>query len=120
MSTSSYSEASHAPTPIDDSNYDPHALPSYLSPLELQNLCECMDNITELKILATPHPQLYQQIAHFQSLDCTIQHLEHLLQKEQGELHKVFPILEVERVTEVLALLIVQKKVERYKPYQVY
>ena len=60
MSTSSYSEVSCALTPIDNSDYDPHVLPSYLSPLELQNLCECMDDIINLEILATPHPQLYQ------------------------------------------------------------
>ena len=30
-----HSEISHAPTPIDNSDYYPHALPSYLSRLEL-------------------------------------------------------------------------------------
>ena len=120
MSTSFYSEISHASTPIDDSDYDPHALPSYLSPLKLQYLCECANNITKLKILATPHPQLHWWITHFQYINHTIQHLKHLLQKEQEELHKVFSMLEVEGVTKVLAPLIIRKRVKWYKSYQVY
>ena len=77
-------------------------IPCLLS-LELWNLCECADNVTKLEVLATPRPQLYQQIAHLQALDCTIWHLEHLVQKEQKELHEVFSVLEVEEITKVLA-----------------
>ena len=76
--------------------------------------------MTKLKVLATPHPQLYQWIAHFQALDHTIWHLEHLVQEEQEELHEVFSVLEVKGITEVLAPLIFCKRVEWYKPYQVY
>ena len=60
MSTSSYSDASPAPSSTGTSDHDPLTLPPFLSPLELQNLCESADNVTELEILATPHPQLYQ------------------------------------------------------------
>ena len=120
MSTLSCSDTSPAPSSIGYSDYNPHTLPPFLSPLELQNLCECANNMTELEVLATPHPQLYQQITHFQALDCTIRCLEHLVQKEQEELHKVFSVLEVEGITKFLAPLIVYKQVEQYKPYQVY
>ena len=117
MSTLSCSDTSPAPSSIGYSDYNPHTLPPFLSPLELQNLCECANDMTEFEVLATPHPQLYQQITHFQALDCTIQCLEHLVQKEQEELHKVFSVLEVEGITKVLAPLIVYKQ---DKPYQVY
>ena len=120
MSTSSYSDNSFAPSPIDNSDYDPHTLPPFLSPFKLQNLCDTTDDITKLEVLANPHPQLYQWIAHFQSLNQTIRQLECLLQKEQEELHEVFSVLEMEGITEVLAPLIVHKRVKRYKPYQVY
>ena len=120
MSTSSCSDNSFAPSPIDNSDYDPHMLPPFLSPLKLKNLCDSTDDVTELEILANPHPWLYQQIAHFQSLDWTIQCLERLLQKEQEKLHEVFSVLEREGITELLVPLIVHKRVERYKPYQVY
>ena len=66
------------------------------------------------------HLQLYQKITHFQALHSTIWRLEHLVQKEQEELHEVLSVLEVKGITEVLAPLIVQKRVEWYKPYQVY
>ena len=46
--------------------------------------------------------------------------MEHLLQKQQEEIHKLFSILKLEGVVEVLAPLIIQKQVEWYKPYQVY
>ena len=69
MSTLSCSDASPAPSSIGAPDYDPLNLPPFLSPLELQNLCESADNVTELEILATPHPQLYRQITHFQALD---------------------------------------------------
>ena len=72
MSTLSYSDTSPAPSSIGTSDYNPHTLPPFLSPLELQNLCESADDVTELEILATPHPQLYQRITHFQALDQTI------------------------------------------------
>ena len=120
MSTSSYSDASPAPSSTGTSDHDPLTLPPFLFPLELQNLCESANNVTELEILATPHPQLYQWIAHFQALDQTIQCLECLVQKEQEELHKVFSVLEVEGITEVLAPLIVQKRTKWYRPYKVY
>ena len=102
MSTSSCSDASPATSSIGTSEYNPHTLPPFLSPLKLQNLCESADNVTKLEILATPHPQLYWQIAHFHTLDQTIWRLECLVQKEQEELHKVFLVLEVEGITEVL------------------
>ena len=120
MSTSSCSDNSPTPSPIDHSDYDPHTLPPFLSSLELWNLCECADNVTELEVLATPHPQLYWHIAHFQSLDHTICCLKYIIQKEQEELHEVFSVLEMEGIMEVLAPLIVQKRVKQYKPYQVY
>ena len=82
MSTSSCSDNSPAPFSIDSSDYDPHTLPPFLSLLELQNLCECADNVTKLEVLATPHSQLYWQITHFQALDCTIWCLERLVQKK--------------------------------------
>ena len=120
MSTSSCSDASPALSSTGTSDYDPLTLPPFLSPLELQNLCKSADDVTKLEILATPHPQLYQRIAHFQALDQTIQCLEHLVQKEQEELHKVFLVLEVEGITQVLAPLIICKRTKRYKPYRVY
>ena len=69
MFTSSCSNTSPAPSSIGTSDYNPLTLPPFLSPLELQNLCESANNMTKLENLATPHPQLYQQITHFQALD---------------------------------------------------
>ena len=66
------------------------------------------------------HLQLYQKITHFQALHSTIWRLEHLVQKEQEELHEVFSVLEVKGITKVLAPFIIQKRVEWYRPYQVY
>ena len=60
MSTSSCSDNSPTLSSINNSDYDPHTLPPFPSPLELQNLCKCADNVTKLEVLATPHPQLYQ------------------------------------------------------------
>ena len=44
MSLSSYSKASFALIPPDNTDYDPHSLPPYLSPLELQNLIETSED----------------------------------------------------------------------------
>ena len=118
MSTSSCSDNSPTLFSINNSDYDPYTLPPFPSPLELQNLCKCADNMTKLEVLATPHPQLYQWITHFQALNCTIQCLECLVQKEQEELHQVFSVLEVKGITK--APLIVCKRVKWHKPYQVY
>ena len=43
----------------------------------------------------------------FQSLDRTIRHLEHIIQKTQEELHDLFHVMESEGIVEALAPLII-------------
>ena len=107
MSLSSYSKASFALIPPDNTDYDPHSLPPYLSPLELQNLIETSEDKNQTR--RTPCLSSKTLLPHCTLPIYQLNYLvpECLLQKKQEEIHELFSVLKLEGVVEVLAPFII-------------